>query len=236
MSVAFTSGVLTVLSPCVFTFLPVILKGVEGGVSIIKPLRIITSLSLSVFIFTLLLKASTFLIDIPVMVWEVVAGGILIVQGIIIVFPAFWGKVSHFLGIENTSSVLAGISEKKDTSVRDMFLGFALGPIFTSCSPTYAYIVAVMLPVSFSIGIIYLTIYILGMSSLLLFISFFGNRLLRKFVNPNGVFKQVVGWVVLIMGILILFGIYKDVEATLLNFAPFLKLTVFDGNLLKGIR
>lgn len=62
--VSFIAGILTVMAPCVFTLLPVILGGSLTGTSWKKPATIIASLSISIFVFTLILKASTALIDI----------------------------------------------------------------------------------------------------------------------------------------------------------------------------
>lgn len=72
--ISFFSGILTVLAPCVLPLLPVILGGSLAGQSKKRPYVIIASLILSLLLFTLLLKASTVLIDVDPIVWDYVAG------------------------------------------------------------------------------------------------------------------------------------------------------------------
>ena len=72
--ISFFSGILTVLAPCVLPLLPVILGGSLAGQSKKRPYIIITSLIVSLLLFTLLLKASTILIHVDPIVWDYVAG------------------------------------------------------------------------------------------------------------------------------------------------------------------
>ena len=63
---AFIAGMLTILAPCVLPLLPVIIGGtVTGNRHRLTPIVITMSLAVSVIIFTLLIRASTLLIDIP---------------------------------------------------------------------------------------------------------------------------------------------------------------------------
>ena len=48
---AFLAGFLTVLAPCVFTLLPVVLGGSVTEKSFVRPMVIISSLGVSVFLF-----------------------------------------------------------------------------------------------------------------------------------------------------------------------------------------
>ena len=61
-----------------------------------------------------------------------------------------------------------------------VFMGFALGPVFSSCSPTYALILAIILPAGFVFGTIALISYILGLAFILLLIAAFGQKLIKK--------------------------------------------------------
>ncbi len=71
--IAFFSGILTVLSPCVLPLLPIILGGSFVG-NKKRVIIIITSLIASLLLFTILLKASTILIGVDPEVWEYVSG------------------------------------------------------------------------------------------------------------------------------------------------------------------
>ena len=76
--IAFIAGILTILAPCVLPVLPVILAGSLTERKWWYPYIINLSLAISVVVFTVLLRASTVLIDIPSSFWKYLSGGILI--------------------------------------------------------------------------------------------------------------------------------------------------------------
>lgn len=79
------------------------------------------------------------------MIWSYVSGGILIVFGLISLFPHIRENFSLAIGLYKTQNLLSN----HDNSVwGNILLGAALGPVFSSCSPTYAVIIALILPVS----------------------------------------------------------------------------------------
>ena len=55
-------------------------------------------MELNNIIFSLLLKASTLLIDIPASFWKSFSGGLIIALGIITIFPNLWKNISNKLG------------------------------------------------------------------------------------------------------------------------------------------
>lgn len=101
--ISFFSGILTVLAPCVLPLLPVILGGSLAGQGKKRPYVIIASLILSLLLFTLLLKASSVLIDVDQIVWEYVSGGLLILFSITLIFPSLWVWLMDVTGIEKLS-------------------------------------------------------------------------------------------------------------------------------------
>ena len=93
--IAFLSGVLTVLAPCVLPLLPIVMgASAEDGSNKKIPLIIIGSLSISIILFSLILKASTVLIGVPPSFWKSFSGGMIIALGIITVFPNLWKNLS----------------------------------------------------------------------------------------------------------------------------------------------
>src|SRR5438132_740370 len=91
--ISFIAGVLTVLAPCVLSLLPVVVGGslAQGGRN--RALTIVVSLGISVIAFTFLLKVSTALINIPESFWQWFSGGILVLFGITMLFPALWDSL-----------------------------------------------------------------------------------------------------------------------------------------------
>ena len=224
--VSFVAGVLTVLAPCILPVLPIIIGGSslqpnnEKKLSLKHPLVIISSLVFSIVIFTLLLKATTSLLGIPTAVWMIISGGIVLLFGINLLFPVIWEKIAIATGLATATSRMMGASRGKEGIKKDILLGAALGPIFNSCSPTYALIVAVVLPASFLLGVGYLVAYSIGLGLVLLLISIFGRLFVNKMKwmsNPRGVFQKVIGVIFILVGIFVIFGIDKKVQTYVLD-------------------
>jgi cytochrome c-type biogenesis protein len=99
---SFVAGLLTVLAPCILPLLPVIIGGSIGGknASFRRPLLITLSLATSLFLFTLLLKATTLLIDVPPAFFTALSGGIVAVLGVLMLFPRLYQRVTMRLGFE----------------------------------------------------------------------------------------------------------------------------------------
>ncbi len=91
--ISFVAGILTVLAPCILPLLPVVIGGSTLGqddkqkVSLKRPITIIISLVVSIILFTLLLKFTTALLGVPSQVWTIIAGGIILLFGINLLFP-----------------------------------------------------------------------------------------------------------------------------------------------------
>lgn len=216
---SFLAGVLTVLAPCVFTLLPVILGGSADAKSMKKPLIIIGSLAVSVLIFSVLLKGSTLFISVPNQFWVTLSGGILFLFGLVMVFPRGWNWISLKLGLYKTESLLHQKGNSK-SPIKSILLGASLGPVFTTCSPTYAVILAIILPANFALGFINLLAYTLGLSLILLLVAYGGQTVVKKMkfaANPNEWLKKTLGILILLTGFLIMTGLDKTLEIALLD-------------------
>lgn len=235
--VSFIAGLLTVAAPCILPLLPVIVGGgMLHGISTAErkslkhPLVIVLSLAVSVFVFSLLLKATTLFLGIPTAVWSIISGTVVILLGVTLLFPSLWEKLMISTGWQAGANRLMAKSQKSDGITKDILLGAALGPVFNSCSPTYALIVAVVLPASFVAGTIYLLAYSLGLAAILLLITLFGRVFVNKLKwlsNPNGLFKRVVAILFIIVGAAVLFGIDKKVQTYVLEngwYDPIMKI------------
>jgi len=223
---SFIAGVLTVLAPCILPILPIIIGGSslqhndEKKVSLKHPLVIIISLILSIVLFTLILKATTALLGIPTVIWAIISGGIVLLFGINLLFPVIWERFMVMSGLATVTSRLMGKSQGKEGIKKDILLGAALGPVFNSCSPTYALIIAVILPASFLLGVGYLIAYSVGLGLILLLISIFGRLLVNKMKwmsDPRGIFQKVIGVLFILVGIFVILGLDKKVQAYVLD-------------------
>lgn len=233
--VSFVAGVLTVLAPCVLPLLPVVLAGsVAETKNVRRPIVIIASLSVSVFIFTLLLKGSTALIGASPSFWNYVSAVILIAFGLTLLFPVAWAKiVMKIPGHNKPDSIVMKGYDGHSSFWTDVLVGASLGPVFTTCSPTFFVILATVLPQSFALGIIDLLAYIIGLALSLLLIAWIGQKLIDRLgwaLNPNGWFRKTLGVIFIALAILILFGYDKKIESKILA-SGFFDVTTVEQNI-----
>ena len=219
---SFVAGILTVAAPCILPLLPIIVGGTvvrdQKASNWYRPLIIASSLAFSIVAFTLLLKASTQLLGVPEVFWRILSGGIVLLFGFNLLFPIVWEKFAAKSYIK--SNKLLGGSFAKKGILGDALIGLSLGPVFSSCSPTYALIVAAVLPVSFGKGLIYLTAYAIGLAAMLLVIAYAGQTLVKKLgwlSNPFGWFRKVIGILFIVVGVSVLFGWDKKVQSFVLE-------------------
>lgn len=224
LPISFIAGVLTVLAPCILPLLPVIVGGTlsDGGAEGFnkkKALTIVVSLGVSVIAFTLLLKAGTLFIDIPEYVWKWISGGIVIFLGLVTLFPSLWEN-QLVARLSSKSNILLGEGNQKKSFWGDVVVGAALGPVFSTCSPTYFIVLATVLPVSPALGILYLLAYTAGLCLSLLTVSIVGQKIMNKLgvaADPGGWFKRILGVTFLIVGIAIIGGFDKKTQLFLLD-------------------
>lgn len=224
---ALLAGALTTLAPCSLTLLPIVVGGsLQGSTNkdaTRRAIIITLSLGASVAIFTLLLKATTALIDIPTQFWQIFSGSLLIVLGMFSVFPGLWDRISQRIGLAGASARRLDAANRREGTVGAILTGAALGPVFTSCSPLFAYVIVTVLPAEPIEGLILLTAYVVGLMAVLLGIALAGQRLVRRLrwaADPHGAFRRVLGIMFVVVGVLIATGLMQDIEAWILTNSP----------------
>jgi len=236
--IAFVAGLLTVLAPCTLPLLPVIIGGsVSGARNSRRALVISASLGASVFLFTLLLKASTLFINVPQSFWQIVSGGLLIIFGLVTLFPSLWDRFGFANTINMQGNRLLAQGYTRQNIVGDIIMGAALGPVFSSCSPTYFIVLATVLPVHPFEGVVYLLAYCVGLILSLLAVSVLGQRVvawLGIVSDPRGWFKRTIGALFLLIGIIIAAGYSASLESTILSHAGIFDVTQIEQHLLQG--
>ncbi len=225
--ISFIAGILTILAPCVLPLLPVIIGGSISGKTKerARPYIIAGSLAGSIVVFTLLLKLSTLLINLSPSVLDYIAGGLLVALGLVSIFPELWEKLIIALNWQAASQRFLGRGEKnKDKYIGPILIGVALGPVFASCSPTYAFILASILPHSFTSGLIYLITYSIGLVLALLAVSLIGKKFISRFswaVDTHSLFRRIIGIIFVLIGIAIITGSEIKIETWVANHLPF---------------
>ncbi len=234
---AFIAGVLTTLAPCVLPLLPVIVGGSvsqNGTKSFRRALLVAGSLGASVISFTLLLKATTALINLPPSFWQWFSGLILVSLGLFGAMPKLWEQISIRLSLQSRSTPLLSRSRERTGTFGAILTGAALGPVFSSCSPLYAYVIVTVLPASFTHGLFLLFAYTLGLSGTLLAIALLGQRIVRAArwaADPESTFRRSLGWIFIVLGFMIIAGWDKELQTWILENAP-IRPWDFDANFL----
>lgn len=225
----FVAGILTVASPCVLPLLPVIVGGSavrsspDGAVADrqwYRPIVISVALAASIVIFSLLLVATTALLGVPRFVWQLIAGGIVVALGVTLLFPKLWDAVMTATAIQRTANQALDREYRRGGLLGDILLGAALGPTFSSCSPTYALVLASVLPASFSAGVLYISVYAVGLAAALLLVGFLGAAFARRLgwlARPDGWFRRSIGALFVVVGLAVIFGLDHQLQALLLE-------------------
>lgn len=228
LALSFLAGILTVLAPCILPLLPVIIGGSISKENSKRPLIVTLSLAVSIIVFTLLLKVSTLLVDIPENFWTWFSASIITLFGLTLLFPGLWPKIQAGItrwrgshdGLEAKSQKILFQFHNKKGPLAAIILGAALGPVFASCSPTYFLILSTVLPENFVVGLLNLIAYALGLALVMLIIAYAGQRYittLNKAADPQGWFKRGLGLLFLIVAFGIATGYDKKVEDHLIE-------------------
>lgn len=234
--VAFVAGVLTVLAPCILPLLPLVLGGaaLDGGRDWKRSVVIAASLGISVVVFTLLLKASTVFLSVPHSLWQMVSGGLVIFLGLTLLFPKLWEPFGARLNLASGKAL--GRAGQQQGLGGAVLTGAALGPVFNSCSPTYAFILAAVLPNSLAVGITSILTYAVGLALMILLIALLGQRLVAKLgwaVNPNGWFRRSLGGVFIVVGIFVASGLDRTLQTFLVEKGLYDAISEFERALLQ---
>lgn len=232
---AFFAGILSVLAPCVLPLLPVLLWGGLARGNKYSPYIILISALFFIFICTLLFKVVTGFLPIKQEVLVVISAVIIWVYGILLLFPQLWDRFKFLFPQKASKS----IKKTPKTWIRsEILLGASLGPLFASCSPTYALIISTILPASLFMGTLSILVYLLGFWLVIFLIIYFGKEFLQKltrYANPDGIFKKIIGGILLLTSILIISGGFKWLEAQLVNSSLGTGLTRIEKNAIRSL-
>ena len=235
LAISFIAGVLTVLAPCILPLLPVVIGTSATRRSTWTPYIVVGSLALSIILFTYLLKFSTALIMVPPEFWKYLSGGILFLFGLVLIFPALWENLPGVAKLSISSNKLIGTGYQKKSFWGDVIIGAALGPVFSSCSPTYFVILASVLPASFALGSLYLFTYAAGLSLALLLIALLGQRFADRLLvaaDSRGLFKRSVGIIFIAVALFVMTGYDKKAQIWILE-SGFVDSVKWEQNILQ---
>lgn len=217
---ALLAGLLTVLAPCAVTLLPGVVapamaQGQRGARAWTAPVVVAASLAVSVFLATVLLKWLTVTAGLPPQVWRWLSAALLIIAALALWFPAAWDRISDRTGLAAGARRGLEASRRVEGPLRWVVTGVALGPVFSSCSPVYAFILASVLPSAPAYGLVLLLAYVVGLATGVLGLAVGGLHLVRRLgwaINPHGWVRRVAAAGLVLTAFLVGSGLQRTAE------------------------
>lgn len=226
---AFVSGLLTILAPCIWPLLPIVLSSAVNG-NKAKPLGITLGIVGSFASFTLTVSYLVKIIPFDPNLLRIFAVAVIGFFGLTLIIPQL-AQLFESL-ISRLSGRLAGnkIRAENRTATGQGFksgliTGIALGVVWSPCAgPILATIATLAATQSVNLGIIIVTLaYVTGIGiPLFVFVSY-GAKLfsrLKKISPYTGRIQKIFGLIMLLTSAAILTNYDKLIEAKLLNIFP----------------
>lgn len=221
---AFISGLITILAPCIWPILPIVLSSsATGGKK--KPLGITLGVILSFGAFTLTVSYIVKIIPFDPNILRLFAvfvigflGLTLIVPRLTLIFESLVSRLGLRFGQKH--------EELKDQGFKSGFVtGLALGLVWSPCAgPILATIATLSATRSVNIEIFFVTLsYVLGVGMPLFFLTMAGNRIFTRsrFISKyTGRIQQIFGVIMILTAILIYTNYDKVIQVKLLDAFP----------------
>jgi cytochrome c biogenesis protein CcdA/thiol-disulfide isomerase/thioredoxin len=220
---AFISGLVTILAPCIWPLLPIVLSSSAIGGNHRRPLGITLGILLSFGILTLTISylVSAFRFDPEILRYFAV--GILLILGGTLIFPPltriiesivsrFAGRVGQ--GGQNRTGFIGGF-----------ITGLALGVVWTPCAgPILAAIATLSATRAVNFQIVLVTIvYLIGVGIPLFIFAYAGQKVVTRsrFLNRyTGNIQKIFGVIIIVTAMLIATGYDRVLQAKLLDAVP----------------
>ncbi|MCR4264292.1 MAG: cytochrome c biogenesis CcdA family protein, partial [Candidatus Roizmanbacteria bacterium] len=219
----FISGLVTILAPCIWPLLPLVLSAsATGGKK--KPLGITLGILGSFGVLTLSLAYLVRAFSFDSEVIRYVAVFVIGLMGVSLVIPRVGALLESY--ISRVSGRLGGFASKQGNGFGGGFLvGLALGIVWTPCAgPILATIITLASTRAVSLEIVLMMlVYIIGVGIPLFLFALFGQRLFganRALSKHTGRIQQVFGVVMILMAIAIYTGYDRTLQADLLDAIP----------------
>lgn len=222
--IAFISGLVTILAPCIWPLLPIILSSSVAGGNHRRPLGITLGIMMSFALFTLTVSTVVRLFHFDPDILRLFAVVIIGFLGITMIVPAF-GDV-----IEKVVNRLTGMWGKRENSTKNGFApgfitGFSLGIVWSPCAgPILATIAALAATNQITLNLILITVvYVTGVGIPLFGFAYGGQRFFTKtrFVAAyTGRIQQVFGVLMVLTALAIYTNYDKVLQVKLLDLFP----------------
>lgn len=221
---AFVAGVLGVLSPCVWPLVPVVMSsaassGKWGPVMLGLGLSVSFALAGTVLTFVLVNTGMD-----PELVRYIAAGILILIALTLLVKPLGNWLTARLSLLSGRFRI--GSSTQEASALGQFGVGALLGVVWLPCvGPTLgAAIGLASLGQSMGIAFVVMLAFGIGTAGMLLVAGVASKQALAKWrpelMSKSGLGKKVLGWTLLILGLLVLTGVDKILEAVAIGMLP----------------
>lgn len=226
----FIAGMATVITPCVLPILPAVLSGSIG--SRLRPLAIVAGMSVTFTLMGVLISAlASFVFFADYLRWFAIF--FIIGMGAVLfdddINQEYVKISSSFVNLFRERLSFPGLQAPKEGIHGGLFLGMSLGILWIPCvGPILGAVFAYVAESSAGSGNLLegaflLLVYSLGVGIPMLIVAYSGKRASSRigwFVKRGPFFKKLSGLVLILVGLMMLFGIDKYLQAKLLPYFP----------------
>ena|SRR4030067_1756147 len=228
----FIAGLATVVTPCILPILPAVLSGSVG--SRFRPLAIVTGMSITFTLMGILINAvASFGYFAEYLRWFSIF--IIISMGALLFdddVNQMYVKISSSAvnSVRERMSFLGELTSKAPSGglLSGLFLGMSLGILWIPCvgpilTAVFAYVQLSSGSVDMLYGTLLLIVYSIGVSIPMLIIAYSGKSISGRvnwFVKRGHFFKKLSGLILMLVGLMMLFGIDRIIKAALLPYFP----------------
>ncbi len=219
---SFVAGIVSITSPCVFPLIPIVMAGSTG--SKVRPILIVLGMSVSFTLMGILTSQVGAVAEI--------SRNLRFLGIILIIAMGFFlasDKLNNYFIMYSSMLLnrfnLAQPSGKRGGNLGALILGFSLGVVWIPCvGPVLgAVLTAVALKGEVFLGGISLFLYSLGIGIPMLAVAYLGKYATSKMEGVsryNKSIKKVAGIIIIILGIGLLFGLDRQLQAMLAPYFP----------------
>lgn len=228
---AFLAGVVTILAPCMWPMLPIVLSSTVKGTDHKRPLGITIGVMASFAVFTLSVSYLVRAFHFDPNILRIFAVVVIIFLGLTLIIPALSQIVE---GLVSRLTSKLGLQQQKGSDFKSgLFTGLTLGVIWSPCGgPILAAIATLAATGMVNVQVILVTIaYVSGVGLPLFLFTYGGQRIVTRtrFVSLyTRKIQQLFGVIMILTAIAIYFNYDKVLQLKLLNAFPAIGLNGFE--------
>ena len=222
---AFIAGLLSTLSPCVLPIIPLVL-GAAASEHRMGPAALAVGLAISFVAIGMFVATVGFAIGLDTRVFRAVAAIVMVVIGVVLMLPSLQGRLAVAGGplATWTEGRFGGFST---TGLKGQFaVGLLLGAVWSPCVGPTLGAASVLAAQGKNLGEVAITMLLFGIGAALplLLLGMLSRETIlsmrNRMMSVSGGVKSALGILLVLIGVAILSGLDKRLEAVLVEASP----------------